>query len=50
MTLSANRVLLFAAAVCFAIALLGAVGAVNGVQQDAWADGGLLSLALGLAL
>ena len=50
MTLSANRVFLLIAAICFAIALLGAVSAVQGVQQDAWVDGGLLGVALGLAL
>lgn len=45
-----NRVLLFASALCFAIALLGALGAFSGVDQRDWVDGGALALALGLAL
>lgn len=50
MNLNANRALFLAAAVCFAIALLGALGAIQGVAQPDWVDGGLLSVALGLAL
>lgn len=37
---------LVAAAVCFAIALLGAVGVLHGVAEQAWVDGGLLSFVL----
>lgn len=48
--LNANRVLLIAAAVCFAVALLGALGAFHGVDAQAWGYGGLLALALGLVV
>lgn len=48
--MSHSRVLLFASALCFAVALLGALGAFSGVNQTDWVDGGALALALGLAL
>lgn len=50
MSLQPSRALLFVSALCFAVALLGALGAFNGVQQQDWVAGGALALALGLAL
>ncbi len=49
-SLSLNRLFFFAAALCFAVALLLALGVFTGGNAVAWTDGGLLSLALGFAL
>lgn len=46
MTVTAKVFFLIAAVVCFAVALLLAVGAFSGGNEVAWQDGGLLSLAL----
>lgn len=45
-----GRFFAFASALCFAIALLGALGVISGVQQQDWVDGGLLALALVFAV
>jgi hypothetical protein len=44
------RLFIIAAVVCFAIALLGALGAFGGVNITAWALGGLLAWSLDAAL
>jgi hypothetical protein len=46
MTLNRNLLFLIAACVCFVVALLLALGAFNGSNQQAWEVGGLLALAL----
>lgn len=44
-----NRALILAAVVCFAIALLTAVGVVSS-DSAAWTDGGLLAFAASFAV
>lgn len=48
MQVTPSKFFLVASCVCFAIALLGAVSVFNGVDQNAWVDGGLLSFVLGV--
>lgn len=47
---SLGRVFLVAAVVCFVVALLLALGAFSGGNEEAWKVGGLLAFALGLLL
>lgn len=49
MTVNASRLFIIASIVCFAIALIVSLGAV-GSDEQAWVDGGLLSLALSFAI
>ena len=49
MVVNASKLFILASVVCFAIALLVAVAGVHSNEQ-AWLDGGLLSLALSLAI
>lgn len=50
MTLTPRLGLLVAAVVCFAVALLLALGAFSGGNEEAWKVGGLLAVALALIL
>ena len=46
MTLNRHLVFLIAAAVCFVVALLLALGVIHGSNEDAWELGGFLALTL----
>lgn len=44
------RLFIIAAIVCFVIALLGAIAVASGVNVTAWTVGGLLAVALDMAV